>query len=167
MGSPWRSDRWSLPHEAAAGPSSDDNAVAACALRIESKFSRYRDRTTSTRDNTAAGGTGEVDDKTTNLLDFAALMHVAEGLFDILGGIATVGGSFEAATRAGPIRDESFACLSWDGKRCAGNGTSPLPPGIQIDFGGIGKEYAVDPATQTGDSIVRRRGAVNSAAISR
>ena len=34
-----------------------------------------------------------------------------------------------------------------------------LPPGMQIDFGGIGKEYAVDQAIQLVTQIEQRRSA--------
>src|SRR6186997_1999663 len=48
-------------------------AVAACAWRIEDKFSRYRGDNIVARINAAAGAPVEVDEETANLLDFAAL----------------------------------------------------------------------------------------------
>lgn len=126
------------------------DAVAACAWRIESKFSRYRPDNIVARINTAAGAAVDVDEETANLLDFAALMHrLSEGMFDITSGVLRRAWNFGGGAPI-PAREEIDALLPLVGwsKVEWRRPTITLRPGMQIDFGGIGKEYAVDQATQ-------------------
>src|SRR6187549_2284827 len=51
------------------------NAVAACAWRIEDKFSRERADSIIGRIKAYSGAPVEVDDDTGNLVDFAEFMH--------------------------------------------------------------------------------------------
>jgi thiamine biosynthesis lipoprotein len=127
-------------------------AVATAALgvasRIEGKFSRYRDDNIVARINRAAGQPVEVDEETANLLDFAARVHeLSDGLFDITSGVLRGAWTFDGQSRV-PSDDEIAPLLalvgwqrvSWQRPRLT------LLPGMQIDFGGVGKEYAVDQA---------------------
>jgi thiamine biosynthesis lipoprotein len=125
------------------------DAIATCAWRIEQKFSRYRSDSIVARINASAGEPVEVDDETANLLDFAALMHrLSDGMFDITSGVLRKAWSFDGGHRV-PTRDQIDALLplvgwskvTWISPRVT------LLPGMQIDLGGIGKEYAVDQAT--------------------
>ena len=124
--------------------------VAACAWRIEDKFSRYLPNNIVARINASAGAPVEVDDETANLLDFAALMHrLSDGLFDITSGVLRRAWIFDGGHRV-PAREEIDALLPLVGWSKV-SWTRPvitLLPGMQIDFGGIGKEYAVDQAIQ-------------------
>jgi thiamine biosynthesis lipoprotein len=126
------------------------NAIAACAWRIEAHFSRYRRDNIVARINASAGAVVEVDDETANLLDFAALMHrLSDGLFDITSGVLRRAWVFDGGHRI-PTRAEidellpllGWSKVQWDRPRLT------LLPGMQIDFGGIGKEYAVDQAVR-------------------
>src|SRR5438105_165088 len=75
-------------------------AVAACAWRIEDKFSRYRVDNIVARINASAGMPVEVDDETANLLDFAALIHrLSHGLFDITSGVLRRAWTFDGGSR--------------------------------------------------------------------
>ena len=86
-------------------------AVAACAWRIEDKFSRYRADNIVARINASAGEPVEVDDETANLLDFAALMHrLSDGLFDITSGVLRRAWTFDGGNRV-PSREEIDALL--------------------------------------------------------
>jgi thiamine biosynthesis lipoprotein len=123
-------------------------AVAACAWRIEDKFSRYRADNIVARINASAGMPVEVDDETANLLDFAALIHrLSDGLFDITSGVLRRAWTFDGGSRV-PSPDEIAALLPLVGwsKVSWHRPVLTLRPGMQIDFGGIGKEYAVDQA---------------------
>jgi thiamine biosynthesis lipoprotein len=123
-------------------------AVAACAWRIEDKFSRYRVDNIVARINASAGMPVEVDDETANLLDFAALIHrLSHGLFDITSGVLRRAWTFDGGSRV-PSRHEIDALLPLVGwsKVVWHRPVLTLRPGMQIDFGGIGKEYAVDQA---------------------
>jgi FAD:protein FMN transferase len=126
------------------------DTVAACAWRIENKFSRYRSDNIVARINAAGGKPVEVDGETGNLLDFAALMHrLSDGLFDITSGVLRKAWTFDGGKRL-PAQSEIDALLPLVGwaKVQWIRPMITLSPGMQIDFGGIGKEYAVDQATQ-------------------
>ena len=127
------------------------NAVARCAWRIEQKFSRYRADNIVARINGSEGAPVEVDEETAGLLDFAALMHqLSEGLFDITSGVLRRAWRFDGGDRV-PTRGEIETLLplvGWSKVRWQ-RPSITLQPGMQLDFGGIGKEYAVDQATQT------------------
>ncbi|MFK7732572.1 MAG: FAD:protein FMN transferase [Pseudomonadales bacterium] len=123
--------------------------VAAEAWRIEQKFSRYRDDSVLHRINTAEGQSIEVDIETAKLLDFgAAAFALSEGKFDVSSGVMRTLWRFDGSDRV-PELIESQALLSLMGWQKV-QWQPPmlrLPLGMQIDFGGIGKEYAVDSAT--------------------
>jgi thiamine biosynthesis lipoprotein len=124
------------------------DAVAACAWRIEKKFSRYRPGSVVCDINDAAGAVVTVDAETANLLDFAAtLTQLSAGRFDITSGVLRRAWTFDGGSRV-PSQEEVDALLplvGWHKARWA-RPALQLQPGMQIDFGGIGKEYAVDAA---------------------
>ena len=134
-------------------------AVAACAWRIEDKFSRYRGDNIVARINASAGAPVEVDEETANLLDFAALMHrLSDGLFDITSGVLRRAWTFDGGNRI-PSRADIDALLPLVGwsKLTWERPVLTLRPGMQIDFGGIGKEYVtlVWGAPAAGEKISR------------
>ena len=116
------------------------------ASRIEIKYSRYRD------DNLIhhfhQNKPVRVDEETARLLNFAdAAFELSNGDFDITSGILrklwNFSGTGEAPSRAAikqllPLIN--WKKVFWDGQ------TIQVPPGMQVDFGGFGKEYAVDQA---------------------
>jgi thiamine biosynthesis lipoprotein len=124
-------------------------AIAADeAWRLEDKFSRYLPGNVVDTINRSEGAPVAVDDETGRLLDFAARLNgLSEGRFDITSGVLRRVWSFDGRQTA-PSAQEIAAVLplvgwrrvEWDGRRLR------LEPGMQIDFGGIGKEYAVDRA---------------------
>ncbi|MEO8016685.1 MAG: FAD:protein FMN transferase [Pseudomonadota bacterium] len=138
-------------------------AAAACAWRIEARFSRYRNDNIVARINGSAGTPVEVDDETANLLDFAALMHqLSDGMFDITSGVLRRAWTFDGGDRT-PTRgdiDNLLPLIGWS-KVCWDRPRITLLPGMQIDFGGIGKEYAVDQATQAISAMSRAAVLVN------
>ncbi|HET9862136.1 MAG TPA: FAD:protein FMN transferase [Steroidobacteraceae bacterium] len=134
------------PHEQPA--QAVTSAVAACAWRIERKFSRYRDDSVVSRINRSAGAPCEVDEETARLLDFADHMwRISGGKFDITSGVLRRAWKFDAGAQA-PSADEIRGLLplvGWSHATWQRPHLSLLP-GMEIDFGGIGKEYAVDIA---------------------
>lgn len=124
------------------------HAVAACAAHIERKFSRYRDDNIIARINTAEGAPTGVDDETASLLDFADSVHtLSGGLFDITSGVLRRAWSFEGSASVpseAQVR-ELLPLVGWN-KVWWRRPRLTLLPGMQIDLGGIGKEYAVDRA---------------------
>ena len=123
-------------------------AVAACARRIEQKFSRYLPDNIVAQINTAAGRPVEVDEETARLLDFAELAwRLSAGKFDVTSGALRRAWQFDGGSRI-PSTEEVqklLVLVGWSRVRWK-RPWLELLPGVEIDFGGIGKEYAVDQA---------------------
>lgn len=122
--------------------------AAAEAWRVERKFSRYREDGAVGAINRAAGAPVTVDEETAGLLDFAARAHaLSGGRFDVTTGVLRRLWNFDGSDRL-PGRREVAALLPLVGWRRA-RWRAPeltLPAGMEIDLGGLGKEYAVDRA---------------------
>lgn len=120
--------------------------------RIEAKYSRYRADSIVSRINAAAGiGIAiEVDAETAGLFEFASQLHrQSEGLFDITSGVLRQVWDFResrlptAAQIAGVLPLIGWSRVEWQAARQR----IALPRvGMEIDFGGFGKEYAADRA---------------------
>jgi thiamine biosynthesis lipoprotein len=122
--------------------------AAAEALRIERKFSRYRSDNAIHAINNAGGEPVAVDDETARLIDYAATCWEASGgLFDITSGVLRRIWKFDGGSRV-PARKAVGRCLERVGwsKVSWRERTLSMPAGMEIDLGGIGKEYAVDRA---------------------
>jgi FAD:protein FMN transferase len=133
--------------------------------RIETTYSRYLATSIVSRIN-ALAGTGqsvEVDDETAHLFDFAASLHAAsDGLFDITSGILRRAWDFRA--RRIPTRAAIQALLpriGWRLVRWQRPHLALPEPGMEIDFGGFGKEYAADRAATLLQARGVRHGLVN------
>ena len=130
------------------------SVVATEAWRIEDKFSRYRDDNIIHRINSAAGRPVETDDETGHLLDFAAtLFDISNGGFDITSGVLRAIWTFDGSDNI-PGQGEIDAILDrvgWDQVTWS-DSVLTLQPGMEIDLGGIGKEYAVDRCTNLADA---------------
>jgi thiamine biosynthesis lipoprotein len=118
------------------------------ARRIERKFSRYRADSVISQINRSGEPGVLVDVETAALLDYAARFHeISGGLFDITSGVLRRVWTFDGSDRV-PTSEAVEALMplvGWEKVRW----TAPrlvLPEGMEIDFGGLGKEYAVDCA---------------------
>lgn len=138
-------------HVAEADRATAERIVALArgeAARIEAKFSRYRRGNIVDAINTANGRTIIVDAETAGLLDYAARLHeLSDGLFDVTSGVLRRAWRFDGSDRV-PSEAAIAALLplvGWDKVRWRAPELT-LPPGMEIDLGGIGKEYAVDRA---------------------
>jgi thiamine biosynthesis lipoprotein len=122
--------------------------VAQEAWRIEKKFSRYRADSVTAWIHTKCGTAIDVDPETASLIDFASqCFQISDGLFDVTSGILRHAWKFDGSDRVPePEAIErllpliGFDKLEWRSPRLL------LPMGMELDFGGIGKEYAVDRA---------------------
>jgi thiamine biosynthesis lipoprotein len=122
--------------------------AAAEAARIEAKYSRYRTGNVVHAINTSGGREVTVDEETAKLLDYAARLHeLSDGRFDITSGVLRRAWTFDGGDRVPAAADIAalLALVGW-GKVRWRSPHIALEPGMQIDFGGIGKEYAVDRA---------------------
>ncbi|MGB5739109.1 MAG: FAD:protein FMN transferase [Woeseia sp.] len=123
-------------------------SVAAEAWRIEDKFSRYRSDNIVAQINSGSGDAIEVDEETARLVDFAeSLYDLSDGRFDITSGVLRRIWQFDGSDRvpdehsvAAVLADVGWHRATWHRPFLR------LEAGMQIDFGGIGKEYAVDRA---------------------
>jgi FAD:protein FMN transferase len=135
--------------------------------RIEAKYSRYRPESLLSRINAAAGGAPvEIDEETRGLLLFAdACWRQSEGLFDATSGVLRrvwrfppsplgEGRGGGGATVSPPMPHlptdadlaPILALIGWQRVELTA-ATIRLPiAGMELDFGGFGKEYAVDRA---------------------
>jgi FAD:protein FMN transferase len=118
------------------------------AWRVEHKYSRYRDDSVVAWIHGHRGLKCALDGETASLMDFARqCFEMSGGLFDITSGILRRAWKFDgsdrvpdAATVAALLPSIGFAKVEWDPPIVL------LPRGMELDFGGIGKEYAVDRA---------------------
>jgi thiamine biosynthesis lipoprotein len=125
-------------------------AAAAEAWRVERKFSRYRDDNIVHAINAANGAPVDVDEETARLLDFAASSHdESDGLFDVTSGVLRRAWQFDGSDHLPDpaLVRELLALVGWSKVRWR-RPTISMPAGMQIDLGGIGKEYAVDRAAE-------------------
>lgn len=118
------------------------------AWRVEDKYSRYLDDNIVARINSANGASVEVDDETSRLIDFAVELHkLSDGRFDITSGALRAAWTFDGSDRVPAaarveraLGNVGWKRVTWDGARLQ------MPAGMEVDFGGICKEYAVDRA---------------------
>lgn len=123
-------------------------AVAAEAWRVERKYSRYQPGNIVHAINTSNGVEVAVDDETADLLDFAQrLFTLSGGLFDITSGALRRVWRFDGGAHI-PDDAQVKAVLQWVGwaKVRWNRPWLTLNPGMEIDLGGVCKEYAVDRA---------------------
>ena len=116
--------------------------------RIEQKFSRYRSDSVVGKINASGGKELAVDAETAHLLDFAAqCFKVSNGLFDVTSGVLRRIWRFDGSDRI-PTDAQIKSLRSLIGWRKV-SWKPPaimLPAGMEIDLGGLAKEYAVDKA---------------------
>ncbi len=124
--------------------------VAEEAWRIEHKYSRYRDDNLMAAINAGDRRWVSLDDETLRLLDFAdQCWQLSEGAFDITSGVLRRAWRFDGSDQI-PAPEQVDALLplvGWNKVERQGEQLR-LQEGMELDLGGIGKEYAVDSAFQ-------------------
>jgi len=139
-------------------------AIADVA-RLEALYSRYREDSLLSTINrvAAAGGSITVDEETAGLLNYADTCHAQSGgLFDISSGILRRAWRFDR----GQLPDASLISdlldkVGWRKVRWNPPVLEFPIPGMEIDFGGVVKEYAVDRAAALCSTEGIRHGVVN------
>ena len=119
------------------------------ARRIERKFSRYLANSEVDRINRADGRPVTLDAETAHLLDYATTCYeMSGGMFDITSGALRRAWKFDGGDKiptgqavADLLRHVGWHRVTWESP------TLTMPAGMEIDLGGIGKEYAVDRAS--------------------
>jgi FAD:protein FMN transferase len=125
------------------------NEAISEVKRIEIKFSRYDPTSIVSRINSNSGTKPTpIDDETLQLFNFAHQLFVSsQGMFDITSGVLREVWSFKEKTI--PNSNElakKLALIGWNQVELGQNTVLLKQKGMQIDFGGFGKEYASDRA---------------------
>ena len=141
-------------------PLSGQTQAAAQAMetevrRIEQKYSRYRSDSVLSRINQQAGQSIRIDDETAWLLRYAQVaFSQSDGLFDLSSGVLRGAWNFrepqlpDAARLKALCARIGFDRIHLDGLQLT------MPADMELDLGGIGKEYAADCAA----AVARRFG---------
>jgi thiamine biosynthesis lipoprotein len=119
--------------------------------RIEAKYSRYRRDSVVSTINAAAGLRPVTCDRETQaLLAYAdALYQTSWQRFDITSGVLRKAWDFQRAVLPQPAQLQALLPLVGWPRVVRDAATVYLPlPGMELDFGGFGKEYAVDRAAE-------------------
>lgn len=134
--------------------SADAGAVIAAAVdevaRLERKYSRYRDDSLTAAINAAAGSgrATPIDAETAAILNYAdTAWRESGGLFDLTSGVLRRAWDFRSARC--PQQAEINALLplvGWQQVQWDERGVYLPQAGMELDFGGCVKEYAVDSA---------------------
>jgi len=130
--------------------------------RLDKKYSHFREDSYITRLQITARQAGgvEVDTETASLLDYAATQfEISQGLFDITAGrLARLWHRRESLPSdtelSSALRLTGWAKLQWQSPRLS------MPKGMQLELGGIVKEYAADRA-----ALLLRRNGMHSAYV--
>jgi len=126
------------------------NLAIADVQRLETLYSRYKTDSFLSEINrvAATGGSIRVDDETACLLDYAVTCYEqSDGLFDITSGILRRAWKFDQGKLPEQsLIDELLEKVGWHKVVWKRPVLTFNVPGIEIDFGGVVKEYAVDRA---------------------
>ena len=132
--------------------------------RFETKYSRYlRDSVTSAINRAAGTSAVPIDEETVSILKYAAVCHEqSDGLFDVTSGAFRR--VWHPERTALPSRQELEACaakVGWEKVRLSERDVFLPLPGMELDFGGVVKEYAADAAATVARGAGIRHGLVN------
>ncbi len=128
--------------------------LAECGVaevqRIEKKFSRYSNDNLCYRINNASGQAVDIDDECYRLLAFAqTCFELSDGMFDLTSGVLRRAWTFDGSDRIPKQReiDAILPLVGWQ-KVLFDQQSIQMKPHMEIDFGGIGKEYAVNAVAE-------------------
>ena len=132
--------------------------------RFETKYSRYQPDSVTSAINRAAGVRSvPIDEETASILEYAAVCHEqSDGRFDITSGAWRHVWHPERTTL--PSRrelDAGAAKVGWEKVQLSERAVFLPLPGMELDFGGVVKEYAADAAAVLAGRTGIRHGLVN------
>ena len=141
------------------------DAAIADVHKLEARYTRYRSDSFLSAINRVAstGGSIKVDEVTAGLLNYAATCYEqSDGLFDITSGILRRAWNFKSDVLPDEAQIQGLLDkIGWH-KLCWKPPVLEFPvPGLEIDFGGVVKEYAVDRAAALCREAGVRHGVVN------
>jgi len=122
--------------------------IANEVWRIEDKYSRYQATSVCSAINNSGGKSIAIDQETYLLLNFADTCYqLSDGVFDLTSGVLRQVWQFDGSDNV-PCDDavnKTLENIGWH-KVSFDNKQLTMPNNMALDFGGIGKEYAVDRA---------------------
>ncbi len=143
------------------------NAAEAEVRRIEHRYSRYRPDSDLTLINAvaASGGSIDVDEETAALIAYAkACFEKSDGVFDITSGVLRAAWDFSTPRLPDQTTiDALLPSIGLDKVSLASGRLNFACSGMQIDLGGLGKEYAADRAAEICIALGARHGFINLA----
>lgn len=122
------------------------NAAAFETWRIQDKYSRYNRDSLCGEMNAKAGQSIDIDTETYQLLQFAHQCYeMSDGAFDITSGVLRKAWHFDGSDNI-PSKTDVNQLLKYVGWQHVDYSSThfSMKKGMEIDFGGFGKEYAVD-----------------------
>jgi thiamine biosynthesis lipoprotein len=133
--------------------------------RIEARYSRYRGDSELARINkvAATGGVIDIDAETAGLMAYAkACFAKSDGAFDITSGPLRAIWDF-SVSRLPDQRsiDAALPFIGLDNVVLANGQLHFRRPGMELDFGGLGKEYAADRAAEVCADLGMRHGFID------
>ena len=134
------------------------------AQRFEKKYSRYLNDSVTTRINSAAGKRAiAIDEETRAILQYAGVCYEqSQGMFDITSGVLRR--IWNSKRTVLPKEHELRACIEligWTKVELSKNEVFLPRKGMELDFGGVVKEYAVDALLLMAQSNGIAHGLVN------
>ncbi|TQV84984.1 FAD:protein FMN transferase [Aliikangiella coralliicola] len=141
------------------------NQIAELAVnetrRVENKFSRYQQGNLCWAMNHSEGQSVSIDQECFQLLEYAEqLFELSGGLFDITSGVLRKIWRFQSGEKT-PSKDQITAhCRHIGFQKLQFTQTKfIMPKHMEIDFGGIGKEYCVDKVANLITPLCQKSGA--------
>ena len=125
--------------------------LQAEVARLESKYSRYLHDSITTQINAlTVGDQILVDKETASLLDYANTCYEhSQGLFDITSGVLRKAWDFKSNTvPSQTLIDDLLTRVGWQHVQWDGKYLSFTQPNMEIDFGGVVKEFTADLLAQ-------------------
>jgi thiamine biosynthesis lipoprotein len=122
--------------------------IANEVWRIEDKYSRYQATSVCAAINNSGGQALAIDQETYLLLNFADTCYqLSDGVFDLTSGVLRQVWQFDGSDNIPHNTDvqKSLENIGWH-KIVFDEQQIMMPNHMEVDFGGIGKEYAVDRA---------------------
>jgi Membrane-associated lipoprotein involved in thiamine biosynthesis len=133
-----------------AADATAEDAVKVDVARLEAKYSRYRPDSYLSHINAVAavGGAIEVDSETAQILDYACTCYTqSQGLFDLSSGLLRQAWNFKEPRLPRTRQlEELLARVGWDKVKWSSPHLEFQVAGMELDLGGVVKEYAADRA---------------------
>jgi hypothetical protein len=140
-------------------------AAEAEVRRIEARYSRYRGDSEIARINkvAATGGVIDIDAETAGLISFAkACFSKSDGAFDITSGLLRTVWDFSASRLPAPSSINAvLPFIGLDNVALVDSQLHFRKPGMELDFGDLGKEYAADRAAEVCVDLGARHGFID------